>query len=63
MKLILRLTAVSMAVALSGAIACGGSSSGCGGPSTANTPAAPTITCGAGTTQMGNQCVPVSVNK
>jgi hypothetical protein len=60
MKTILRLTAVSMALALSGAIACGGSSSGCGGTSTSNnSSSAPTVTCGAGTIQQGGQCVPV----
>lgn len=59
---LLRASAAAFAAGLMGSIACGGSSSGCGGSNiNANDSSATQLNmqCGSGTYLRGNQCVPI----
>lgn len=59
---ILRGTAAAFAAGLMGTLACGGSSSGCGGSNINTNSSSGTqlnMQCGAGTYLRNNQCVPV----
>ena len=59
---ILRLSAAAFAAGLMGSVACGGSSSGCGGTNiNANDSSATQLQmqCGQGTYLRNNQCVPI----
>jgi hypothetical protein len=60
-NLILRASAMLFAAGLAGTLACGGSSSSCGGTNLNTNSAGTTLSmqCGTGTYLLNNQCVPL----
>ena len=58
---ILRASTLAFAAGLIGTLACGGSSSGCGGTNVNSSSSAPSLSmsCGRGTYLLNNQCVPL----